>query len=97
MSAARKKGKWVGGHPVLGYDIDPNGGRLVVNAGEARQVKEVFDLYLWHNSLMPVVHELERLGRHTKGRRRPDATEPRGWPPRRPHPSHRQSRTPADV
>ena len=31
MSAARRKGKWVGGCPVLGYDVDPAGGRLVVN------------------------------------------------------------------
>src|SRR5206468_7902649 len=31
MSAARRKGKWVGGTPVLGYDVDPAGGRLVVN------------------------------------------------------------------
>jgi hypothetical protein len=31
MSAARRKGKWVGGCPVLGYDVDPGGGRLVVN------------------------------------------------------------------
>jgi hypothetical protein len=27
-SAARKKGKWIGGHPVLGYDIDPKATRL---------------------------------------------------------------------
>jgi ribosomal protein L11 methylase PrmA len=33
-------------HPVLGYDIDPNGGQLAVNNAEARQVKENFDLYL---------------------------------------------------
>ena len=26
MSAARRKGKWVGGCPVLGYDVDPSGG-----------------------------------------------------------------------
>jgi site-specific DNA recombinase len=25
MSAARRKGKWIGGHPVLGYDIDFKG------------------------------------------------------------------------
>src|SRR5450631_600918 len=25
MSAARRKGKWVGGTPVLGYDVDPGG------------------------------------------------------------------------
>ena len=37
MSAARRKGKWVGGYPVLGYDIDPAGGRLVVNEEEAER------------------------------------------------------------
>jgi site-specific DNA recombinase len=36
MSAARRKGKWVGGCPVLGYDVDPGGGRLVVNEEEAK-------------------------------------------------------------
>ena len=25
MSAARRKGKWVGGVPVLGYDVSPKG------------------------------------------------------------------------
>src|SRR5580700_10049423 len=35
MSAARRKGKWIGGTPVLGYDVDPAGGRLVVNEKEA--------------------------------------------------------------
>ena len=48
MSAARKKGKWIGGHPVLGYDIDPRGGRLVVNPDEADRVRAIFDLYLEH-------------------------------------------------
>ncbi len=33
--AARKKGKWTGGHLILGYDLDPQGGRLVVNPVEA--------------------------------------------------------------
>src|SRR5436305_10548592 len=27
MSAARRKGQWVGGSPMLGYDIDREGGR----------------------------------------------------------------------
>jgi site-specific DNA recombinase len=35
MSAARRKGKWVGGTPVLGYDVAPGGGRLVINEKEA--------------------------------------------------------------
>ena len=46
MSAARRKGKWIGGHPVLGYDIDPKGGRIIVNPEEAEQVRTIFDLYL---------------------------------------------------
>ena len=31
MAAARRRGKWVGGNPVLGYDVVPQGGSLVVN------------------------------------------------------------------
>jgi site-specific DNA recombinase len=60
MCAARRKGKWVGGHPVLGYDIDPRGGKLIVNPDEARQVRKIFDLYLEHEALLPVLQELER-------------------------------------
>ena len=44
MSAARRKGKWIGGTPVLGYDVDPDGGRLVVNEKEAVIVRQIFDL-----------------------------------------------------
>src|SRR4029077_12202995 len=39
LSAARQKGKWTGGYLILGYDLDPRRGRLVVNQGEARQVR----------------------------------------------------------
>jgi len=35
MTAARRKGKWTGGRPVLGYDVDPKGGKLLVNEDEA--------------------------------------------------------------
>ena len=28
MAAARRRGKWVGGNPVLGYDVAPQGGAL---------------------------------------------------------------------
>jgi site-specific DNA recombinase len=31
MAAARRKGKWVGGTPVLGYDIAVGGGKLVLS------------------------------------------------------------------
>src|SRR6202050_1868580 len=55
MSAARRKGKWVGGTPVLGYDIDPTGGRLIVNEKESRQVRDIFTLFVEHHSLLAVV------------------------------------------
>jgi site-specific DNA recombinase len=60
MSAARKKGKWVGGVPVLGYDIEEGGGRLIVNETEARQVREIFQLFKTHASLPPVVAEIHK-------------------------------------
>src|SRR5215210_2193420 len=42
LGAARRKGKWIGGSPVLGYDIDPQGGRIVVNKSEAGRVRAMF-------------------------------------------------------
>jgi DNA invertase Pin-like site-specific DNA recombinase len=51
MSAARRKGKWVGGYPVLGYDIQPGGGRLVVNEKEAEQVRAIFSAFEKNRSL----------------------------------------------
>jgi len=62
MSAARKKGKWVGGVPVLGYDIEAGGGRLIVNEPEAKQVWDIFQLFRTHASLPPVVSELRKRG-----------------------------------
>jgi DNA invertase Pin-like site-specific DNA recombinase len=62
MSAARRKGKWVGGTPMLGYDIDPAGGRLVMNRAEAERIREIFALYHRHRSLAVVVAELQARG-----------------------------------
>ena len=62
MSAARRKGKWVGGNLVLGYDAAAQGGALVVNQAEAKRVREIFALYLEYGSLIPVVEELDRRG-----------------------------------
>jgi site-specific DNA recombinase len=62
IRAARRKGKWNGGHPILGYDIDPQGFKLIVNEDEAAQVRVIFDLYLKHEALVPVVQELAKRG-----------------------------------
>jgi len=62
MSGARRKGKWIGGHPVLGYDIDPKGGRIMVNPKEAEQVRTLFNLYLSEGSTLPALQEAQRRG-----------------------------------
>jgi site-specific DNA recombinase len=62
MVATRRKGKWSGGMPVLGYDLDPRGRRLHVNDDEAARVRAIFALYLEHQALLPVVRESARRG-----------------------------------
>ncbi|MCL4742249.1 MAG: recombinase family protein [Phycisphaerales bacterium] len=59
IAATRRKGKWAGGHPILGYDVDPRGFRLVVNEGEAARVREIFALYLEHQSLIATVKAID--------------------------------------
>jgi len=66
MCAARRRGKWTGGIPVLGYDVHPDGGKIVVNEDEAPMVREMFRLYLKHRSLSKVTKELCRRGWTTK-------------------------------
>ncbi len=62
IAATRRRGKWAGGMPLLGYDVDPRGSKLLVNEAEAVRVRAIFDLYLEHESLLPVVQELDRRG-----------------------------------
>jgi site-specific DNA recombinase len=66
MAAARRKGKWGGGLPVLGYDVDASSKKLVINEEEAARVRAIFALYLQHRSLLPVLAELARRGWCTK-------------------------------
>lgn len=66
MGAARRKGKWVGGTPVLGYDIAIGGGKLVVNRLEARQVQEIFALFLQCGSLNATLAEMGKRQWTTK-------------------------------
>ena len=62
MSAARRKGKWVGGCPVLGYDVDSAGGRLLVNESEAERVREIFALFEQYRSAILTLTEIDRRG-----------------------------------
>jgi site-specific DNA recombinase len=62
MSAARRKGKWVGGSLILGYDLNAERTRLVVNQIESQRVQAIFHLYLKTQSLLATAEELNRRG-----------------------------------
>src|SRR4051794_41114731 len=66
LSAARRKGKWIGGTPVLGYDVAPEGGRLVVNPTEAEQVREIFTLCARCSTTTEALREVRARGWTTK-------------------------------
>jgi site-specific DNA recombinase len=66
IAAARRKGKWIGGMPLLGYDVDPKSSKLVVNPQEAERVRTIFALYVELQGLVKVVGELEKRGWKTK-------------------------------
>jgi site-specific DNA recombinase len=61
-SAARKKGKWMGGYPVLGYDPDSNTRRLIVNEAEAQLVRQIFSIILRTRSLVKTLEEIRHRG-----------------------------------
>ncbi|MBX3435690.1 MAG: recombinase family protein [Pirellulales bacterium] len=64
MSAARKKGKWAGGPPLLGYDVIHQ--KLVIHPAEAQQVRGLFELYRERQSLLEVARILNERGWTTK-------------------------------
>jgi site-specific DNA recombinase len=64
--AARRKGKWTGGHPTLGYDIEEKGGKLRVNHKEAGQVREIFRIFTRTRSLIETLYAIEQRGWRTK-------------------------------
>ena len=64
VRAARRKGLWTGGRPVVGYDAVEK--RLTINEGEAVRVRAIFALYLEMGSLLAVVDELKGTGWTTK-------------------------------
>jgi DNA invertase Pin-like site-specific DNA recombinase len=65
IAAARRKGKWVGGMPLLGYEIDPRGSKLRVHDAEAARVRAIFALYLEYQALP--FRSPRRSGRQSPG------------------------------
>jgi len=66
VSAARKKGRWLGGVAMLGYDVNKTDKALVVNEIEAKIIREIFDLYLKKRSLLDVARTINERGYRTK-------------------------------
>ncbi len=60
IAAQKRRGKWAGGVPILGYDVDRSGAspRLVVNPREAARVREIFQIYLDTGSLQRAATQL---------------------------------------
>jgi len=65
---------------VLGYDVDPAGGRLVINEKESGRVRGIFALFLQHHCLRTVVAELVRLRWKTKSWKSQNGTAHAGRP-----------------
>ncbi len=78
VHAARGRGKFTGGTPILGFNV--RDGRLVVDEEEAARVRRIFRLYEERQSLTRVVEELSQLGWTTKSWIRKDGTARLGRP-----------------
>ena len=66
MCAARRKGKYMGGPAILGFGVDRDKKRLIVDPDEAEMVRALFDLYLLHRSLLRVAQLANERGWCTK-------------------------------
>ena len=71
IAAARRKGKYALGKPLLGYDYVPapppfTGRKLLPNKREASRVRRMFEMYLEEKSLLRVAEECNARGWTTK-------------------------------
>ncbi|QDV30244.1 DNA-invertase hin [Planctopirus ephydatiae] len=64
VAASRRRGKWSGGMPLLGYTVENT--KLIVDEVEADRVRQIFELYIEHCALLPVVKVLRQRSWTTK-------------------------------
>jgi hypothetical protein len=64
FTASRQKGLWMGGMPLLGYDIDDR--KLTINEEEAKLVRRIFNRFLVLRSPTNLAKELNEAGYSTK-------------------------------
>ncbi len=85
QSAARKRGKWTGGHLILGYDLDSRSSRLMINPEEAERVRSIFKWYIEGESVFSIVDKARRAGWRNKQWTTRDGKAYGGHPLRRAH------------
>ncbi|MCE5322418.1 recombinase family protein [bacterium] len=66
IAAAKRKGKYLGGTPAYGYDVDYKKTKLIVNQEEAKLVREVFKRFIETGSCLEIARELNSKGIPTK-------------------------------
>jgi hypothetical protein len=66
VAASKKKGLWMGGYPMLGYDCKDR--KLVINEEEAKVVRFIYEQFQLTESCAFVSNALNRSGHRTKSR-----------------------------
>jgi DNA invertase Pin-like site-specific DNA recombinase len=66
IAASKRRGKFMGGTPALGYDICPTTHKLLINAGEAKTVRHIFKRFADVGSGLTIAKELNAKGVTTK-------------------------------
>jgi DNA invertase Pin-like site-specific DNA recombinase len=66
VAASKKKGLWMGGYPMLGYDCKDR--KLVINESEAKIVRFIYEQFQLTESCSFVSNALNRSGHRTKSR-----------------------------
>lgn len=66
IAAAKKKGKYLGGTPPYGYDVDYKDTKLVVNAEEAKLVRHIYKRFIETGSCLGIARELNAKAIPTK-------------------------------
>ena len=64
IAASRRKGMWMGGYPVLGYEVKNR--KLVVNEAEAATVRRIFERFVRVGSITTLARTLSGEGMKTK-------------------------------
>jgi hypothetical protein len=64
IAGAKRRGKFCGGVPILGYDVEDK--RLMINSKEAKLIREIFTTYAKLGSGLEIARILNDKGCHTK-------------------------------